>query len=71
MRKILISILIVLLLILAYFVAFQGISIGSFKVLSADGISELNDSLTAKIDDINKKIQSRFTIKRNRVSKST
>lgn len=57
MRKILISILIVLLLVLAYFTVFQGISIGSFRVLSADGISELNDSLTAKIDDINKKIK--------------
>lgn len=70
MRKILISILIVLLLILAYFVAFQGISIGSFKVLSADGISELNDSLTAKIDDINKKIKVDLQSKETELAKA-
>ena len=57
MRKILISVLIVLLLVLAFFTVFQGISIGSFKILSADGIRQLNDSLNQKIDDINKKIK--------------
>ena len=57
MRKILISVLIVLLLVLAFFTVFQGISIGSFQILSANGIRQLNDSLNQKIDDINKKIK--------------
>ena len=57
MRKILISVLIVLLVILAYFTIFQGLSIGSFKVLSVNGIIELNNDLTAQIENINKKIK--------------
>ena len=58
MRKILIAILLVLLIILAYFTIFQGISIGAFEILSTKGIVELNNNLTAKIDEANKKIKS-------------
>ena len=70
MRKILISVLIVLLLVLAYFTVFQGISIGSFRVLSADGISNLNDTLTAKIDEINKKIKVVLQAKETELSRA-
>ena len=57
MRKVLISILLILLIVLAYFAIFQGISIGTFKVLSTGEIIELNDNLTVKITDVNKKIK--------------
>lgn len=56
MRKILISVLIVILIILAYFTIFQGISIGSFKILGINQISELNSKLIAKRDEANTKV---------------
>ena len=65
MRKILITILLVLLILLAYFTIFQGISIGSLKVLSATGIFELNDDLTSKIEETNKKIKSDLQSKKS------
>ena len=49
MKKILISILIILLIILAYFAIFRGISIGNFHILSVQQISEENDKLTQEI----------------------
>lgn len=58
MRKILIFILIVLLIILAYFTIFQGISIGNFKILSTKEIISINDNLTMKIEEANTKIKS-------------
>lgn len=58
MRKILIAILIILLLVLAYFTIFQGISIGTLKILSTKDIIKLNDDLTNKINDANAKIKS-------------
>ena len=57
MRKILIAILLVLLISLAGFTIFQGISIGSFKILSTQDIISLNDSLTAEINGANTKIK--------------
>ena len=57
MRKILISILLVLLIVLAYFTIFQGISIGTFKILSTKEIISLNNNLDAKIDEANRKIK--------------
>ena len=65
MRKILITILLVLLILLAYFTIFQGISIGSLEVLSATGIFELNDNLTSKIEETNKKIKSDLQSKKS------
>ena len=58
MRKLLISILLILLIILAYFTIFEGISIGDFEILSTSGIVKLNDNLTTKIEEANKKIKS-------------
>lgn len=56
MRKLLISVLLVLLIILAYFTIFQGISIGNFNILGASGIIGLNDTLTEEINRANVKI---------------
>lgn len=70
MRKILISILIVLLLVLAYFTIFQGISIGSFQVLSTSGIVNLNDELTTKIEEVNRKIKNEYQSKQTELSQS-
>ena len=58
MRKLLITILIILLLVLAYFTIFQGISIGTFDILSTKDIIKLNEDLTHKIEEVNTKIKS-------------
>lgn len=50
MKKILISILIVLLIVLTGFTIFKGISIGNFKVLSVSKINDKNTQLTAEIE---------------------
>lgn len=49
MKKILISILIILLIILAYFSIFKGISIGGFDLLSVQQIADENNKLTQEI----------------------
>ena len=49
MKKILITVLIILLIILAYFAIFKGISIGSFHLLSVGEIATENDKLTQEI----------------------
>ena len=58
MRKILITLLLVLLIVLAFFTIFQGVSIGSFQVLGTGQIIELNNQLNLKIEEANKKIKS-------------
>lgn len=68
MRKILISILLVLLIVLAYFTIFQGISIGTFQILSAAGIVGLNDDLNAKINDANVRIKQDLQNKKTELS---
>ena len=70
MRKILISILLILLIILAYFTIFQGIAIGNFEVLSVNGIVELNDNLTTKIDEANRKIKSDLQSKKTELKQN-
>ena len=70
MRKILISILLILLIILAYFTIFEGISIGNFEVLSATGIVKLNDDLTAKIEEANRKIKSDLQSKKTELKQN-
>lgn len=70
MRKILFSVLIVLLVILAYFTIFQGISIGSFQILSTGGIVELNNKLTTEIEEANTKIKSDYQNKEQELSQS-
>lgn len=68
MRKILISVLLVLMIILAYFTIFQGISIGTFEILSTQGIVELNDELTNKIEEANRKIKSDLQSQKSNLS---
>lgn len=51
MRKILISILIILLIIMAGLAIFKGISIGNFNILSISQIIEENSKLTNDIED--------------------
>ena len=70
MRKVLISILVILLIVLAYFTIFQGISIGNLEILSASGIVGLNDELTAKIEEANRKIKNDLQSKRTELSQS-
>lgn len=70
MRKILISILLVLLIVLAYFTIFQGVSIGSFKILGTGQIIELNNILDLKIEEANKKIKSDLQNKKNELSQN-
>ena len=68
MRKVLIAILLVLLIILAAFTIFQGISIGSFQVLSTEGIIKLNDDLTFAINEANVKIKSNLQGKKEELN---
>ena len=63
MRKILIGILIVLLIIMAYFAIFRGISIGDFKILSVRQISNENEKLTGSIDETKLLIDSSYPAK--------
>lgn len=51
MKKILIGTIIVLLCILAYFVVFEGITIGNLKILSLVQIKDENDYLTKEITE--------------------
>ena len=53
MKKILGSVLIILLLVLAYFIIFEGMVLGDVQVLSVEQIMDANDSLTAKIEETN------------------
>lgn len=57
MRKILISILLILLIVLAYFTIFQGLSFGTFRISSVKDIVDANSNLTQKIEDVNQKIE--------------
>lgn len=68
MRKVLISILIVLLLVLAYFIIFEGISIGTIKVSSVQEIIEANSELTKDIDETNAKIKGELQNKQTELS---
>ena len=70
MRKILISILVVLLIILTYFTIFQGISIGKIQILSTKGIIDLNNNLTNKIAETNEKKQGQLQGKKVELSES-
>ena len=70
MRQILIAILLVLLIVLAYFTLFQGISLGSLDILGINGIIGLNDNLTEKINVANTKIKQDLQNKKIELSDS-
>lgn len=68
MRKILISVLLVLLIVLAFFTIFQGICIGKFNVLSVEEIISLNDNLTEEINKANAKIKNDLQNKKSELN---
>ncbi len=68
MKKILSSVFILLLLVLAYFVIFQGISAGNFRVLSVGQIMDANDTLTNKIAETNSLLKKDFVSKKESLS---
>ena len=53
MRKILMVVLVILVIILAYFTIFEGIAIGSFEILSTNGIVSLSDRSDSEISEAN------------------
>lgn len=70
MRKVLILILLILLIVLAYFTMFQGLSISTFQVLGVSQIIELNNDLTNKINETNKKIKSDLQSKKSELNQN-
>jgi len=63
MKKVLISILIILLIVLAYFAIFNGLSFGDIKILSVEQIIEANDKLTYDIEQTNALIKKEYPSK--------
>lgn len=70
MKKVLISILIVLLLILAYFAIFNGLSIGNINVLSASQIAVANEELTKDIEKAKTLLKKDYPAKKEELSTS-
>ena len=70
MRKFLITLLVVLLVILAYLTIFHGIAIGSFKLLSISQIKEASAELTEKAEEANYKVATELPEKEEEVSTS-
>lgn len=70
MKKILIGVLICLLVVLAYFALFRGITIGSFQVLSLEQISDANDRLTKEIENTKVLMYNQYTAKTDELNLS-
>lgn len=70
MKKILIGILIILLIVMAYFVIFRGISIGSFQVLGWEQIKAENDRLEEGITQTETLIHKDYRTKTDELEKS-
>ena len=70
MKKILISILIVLVLTLTIFTIFKGLEIGTFKILGISQIKEKNQELDKIVTDATKLATSTFPSKINEVNTS-
>ena len=70
MKKVLISILIVLLLVLAYVAIFNGFSLGNIKILSVAQIIEANDELTADISEAKSLLNEDYTAAKDDLSES-
>ena len=60
MKKILLTILIILLAILAYFAIANGIKIGDFQIFSVAQIQEKNENLDKNIETLNGLITKSF-----------
>ena len=70
MKKILIGILIILLVVMAYFAIFKGISIGGFNVLSVEQIQDENNKLTEEIAKTETLMHSDYRAKTDELEKS-
>ncbi len=70
MKKILISVLIVLLIVLAYFTIFRGLSFGQFKILSAKEIVQNNDALMQSISQVKLLLEKDYPAKKQELSES-
>lgn len=68
MRKILMVVLLILVIILAYFTIFEGIAIGNFEILSTNGILNLSDKLDTEIDTANRMIKSDYQARQGDLS---
>ncbi len=69
MKKLLIGLLMVLLVFLAYFAIYKGISFGEFQVLSVSEIQEENDKLTSEIAQTETLMQSNYRSKTDELEK--
>ena len=70
MKKILISILIILLIILAYFAMFNGVSLGKLKILSAEQIVDADENLTQDIEDLQSLLKKEYPNKEEELNSS-
>ena len=70
MKKVLISILIVLLVVLAYFTIVKGLTVGEFKVLSAKEIVDANDQLDSEIQKAQSLLKIDYPSKKEELSSS-
>lgn len=70
MKKILITLLIILLLTLSYFAIFRGITLGKFEILSVEQIQAENDKLTEEIEQTEKLKHSDYVQKTQELDKS-
>lgn len=71
MKKLLISALIILLLVMAYFAIFKGISVANFHLLSVEQIGEENDKLTQEIAQTEILMNNDYQTKLNDLKKNT
>ncbi len=71
MRKILLSIIIVLLLVITYFSLFKGIEIGKFKISSIKQIDENSKLLEAKTTEANNYIDIEYPKKREELNQAS
>ena len=70
MKKVLISILIVLLIVLAYFAIFNGLSFGNVKILSVKEVMQANHELTNDIEQAKSLLKKDYPSKKEELSAS-
>ena len=71
MKKILISVLIVLLVFLAYFTIVKGVSLGSFQAYGIQGMKQENDKIETKIEEASKLTSTDFPKQMSTLTNST
>lgn len=68
LKKLLIGILIILLIVLAYFAIFKGITLGNINILSVEQIIQENDKLTNNIEEANSLLKKDYPSKKQELS---